>query len=207
MKRAWKTFLVAFAVAAASLTSATSASAAPIISVAPSTTDVAQGDSFTLEVNITDAVGVTGYQFSLGFDPSILSVTNFADGDFFAASGEGPFFLGSTIDNVAGTVTFIAALLLQPEFGVSGDGVLATLEFTALNAGTSSVTPYFDAANGDFLADINFLPIDDTGFGGARVNVAGDTSVPEPVSVLTLALGLGTALARRRRHAGPLTNR
>jgi|SRR5687767_2530537 len=206
MKRAWKTFLVASAVAAASLAPATSATAAAIISIAPSTANVEVGDIFTLEVTLTDAVAVAAYQFSLSFDPAILSVSNFADGDFLAGSSEGPFFLGSTVDNAAGTVTLIAALLLTPEFGVSGNGVLATVQFTALGLGTSAVTPYFDATAVDGLFDVNFQPID-TGLVPATVNVEGPTTVPEPTSLLTLALGLGTALVRRRRHTRLLNNR
>ena len=210
----WKSFLVAFAVAAASLASATSAAAAAIISIVPSSTGVSVGDTFTLEVRIDVPDNTAGYSFSVAFDPTILSVVSVEDeiGTFYEGANQGEFFQKSTdIDNVAGTVKEVSAILFQPNPGVSGSGILAFITFNALGAGVSAVTPYFDmtvvpALDGLFAPDL--FELIDTSFVPGQVTVRGTTPpVPEPASVLTLSLGLGTALARRRRQNRPTTIR
>ena len=210
MKRAWKTFLVACAVVAASLATAAGASAAPILSI--TSDNVSIGDTFTLQVRIADASALAAYSFSVLFDPSILSVVSVEDeaGTVFENHSEGPLFVESTaIDNVGGTVKNISAILLTPEFGFTGEGLLASVTFNALAAGTSAVTPYFDQTEQpplDLMYDATFLVIEPV-FAAGAVTVRGTTPpVPEPVSAAMLALGLGATLARRRRSISARSN-
>jgi hypothetical protein len=188
----------------ATLALAKSANAAPIVSI-EATTPKAVGDTFTLEVRIADAVALAGYGFSLAFDSNVLKVLSVEDeiGTLFVGSDEDPYFPHSTdVDNTAGTVKEIAALLAQPVLGVSGGGMLALVTFSALAPGTSFVTPYFDStALVDQMYDANFIAIQPSFLSG---EVVVKEAVPEPTSVLMLALGLGTILGRRRRLVRPL---
>ena len=143
-------------------------------------TTVSPGQTFTLDVSVSGAVDLYGYQFDVGFDPLILAANSVSEGPFLQGAGATVFFPGS-IDNVGGTISFNAASLTGLVPGATGTGTLATLSFTSLGAGSSSVGLF------------NVLAFDSFGEGielatsGGTVNVSG---VPEPGSALLLSLGL-----------------
>jgi len=182
-------FLVAFVIACVMvLLAPPSAMATPILTVDP--TPLASGQ-LHVEINVSGAVDVYGYQFSVEYDPSVLAVADpfnpATEGTFFSSvypdPGETFFFPG--LDDGLGHITFIANTLVGPLAGVTGSGSLASIDFTRLSDDPTTVVAFLDEANGD-------------GFVVSEV-----TSVPEPATMLLVATGSAFVMrrrARRRRH-------
>lgn len=154
-------------------------------------------DVFTINLNVVDAVDLTSWQFDLSYDPTILQAN--VAGVTVGALLPGDWFFSSPgiVDNLGGQILGVSA------FGsaVSGNGVLASIQFTALSPGPSPLT-----------ASNVFLNFSDSGFtvtnGSVCVNgspaCGGGSPVPEPSSGVLLLLSALTLLGARRwaaRHA------
>jgi len=171
--------------------------------VGPAT--VSPGDTFVVDVNVTGTADLYAFQLDLAFDPTVLEATGVSEGAFLPGGGT-TFFLPGSIDNTGGTVSFNSDTLLSAISGVSGDGTLLVFDFTALGSGTSPLT-----IENEILLDSGLNFISDTTEGGS-VTVQGQTggggggtNVPEPSSLLLLALGVaavGFFSAVRRRSSG-----
>jgi hypothetical protein len=170
--------------------------ASPIISVQPDPTTVGANSSFFLDIDIAGVTDLYSYQFDLFFDPAILTATDIVNGGFFADGDS--FFIPGTIDNLLGTISFTANVLVGPVIGVDGSGTLARVSFTSKSSGTSAVgvtsVVLFDSVDPDpFSADVQ----------DARVTVTADaTPVPEPTSVVLVGSALVTMWRKRRRLTG-----
>ncbi|MFQ5596285.1 MAG: cohesin domain-containing protein, partial [Anaerolineae bacterium] len=93
------------------------------------------GETAAVAVQVTEAVDVKSFEFTLGYDPAILQVESVELGDFLA----GAFELDPIIDSEMGTLRFGAADLGSGA-GKQGDGLLATVTFRAVGVGTSPLT-------------------------------------------------------------------
>ena len=162
----------------------------PIISLTPSLTTVFPGDTFTLDVEITGAVGVFGWQVDISFDPAIINIVSTTEGAFLTAGAATTFFINGTLDNGTGLVDNMANTRTGPVGGVSGAGVLASLTFQAVGLGVTAVT-----LSNVLLSDSAAQPLTLGSTSAASVNV-----VPEPGSWLLLLSGLpGVAVWGRSR--------
>jgi hypothetical protein len=169
--------------------------AIPLVSVGSATVTV--GDTFTIAVSITDAVDLESFQFDLSFGASILQVTatGVTESAFFT-QGDSTVFVPGIVDNTNGQIlgVFDALIFQSP---VNGSGVLANIEFQAIAPGISPLT----------LSNV-FLNLSDTGFDVANGEVcvtspAAPTcgpggTVPEPGTLVLLAMGLALLAWRRR---------
>jgi hypothetical protein len=170
------------------------------LTVVPSSTTVAVGDIFSLNIGIADVVpDLFAYQLDVAFDAVILRVDSVSDGAFLTSNGGISLFGGALVlvlDNSTGTITILDSLLgpTPPATGAIGSGVLATINFTALAAGFSGI-----GFSNVILEDSNrnLLTADIT---DGRVEVTSDTPVPEPGTCSLVALGLA-CLWRKRRAA------
>lgn len=159
--------------------------------IQPATTTVNTTQTFSLDVAVINVTDLYAFQFDLGFDPNVLSVTNVGEGPFLPSGGS-TFFIPGTIDNVGGTVSFNADTLEGPIPGVTGNGVLVTFDFTPVTAGTSTVSIF------------NVILLDSSGAGintntqDGTVTVSATSAIPEPSSLLLLFGGLGGLICRRR---------
>jgi general secretion pathway protein D len=165
-----------------------------MLSVEPPSTSVSAGDTFSLDVFITDVTDLYAYQFDVSFDPGVLSAQDLTEGSFLATGGA-TFFIPGSIDNVAGLISFTATTLLGPDPGVSGNGTLAVVEFSAIGTGTSPIdlsnVLLLDSTIIDITADVVAGAVDVQDNGG---------SIPEPATLWLLALGAGwLGLHRLRR--------
>lgn len=149
------------------------------------------GASFTVDVTITEAVNIYGWQVNVTFDPGVLSVASAAEGPFLKSVNETAWPTPS-IDNAKGYV--LASSSLMPPYtqypqGVSGDGILANITFTVKSGGSSAL--HFDAEKtklrsfvGGVVAWIESYATNDGEFVGT-----GGTGFPQiPLEVLAGAI-------------------
>jgi hypothetical protein len=162
---------------------------------------VGQGDIITLDVRIEDVADLFTYGFDIVFDSSVVQFVSLAEGAFLRSGltedGEALFIPGDT--TTPGLVSFIAGGIFNQAAGVSGSGILATLVFQAVaggSAGIEIVNPLlFDSASpaGALI---------DTTVANGTVAVTGNVpSIPEPSTLLVVAIGLAGLRAARRRAA------
>ena len=108
------------------------------IAVDPSTTATTIGSSFSVDLNVTDIINFTCWQFSLYYLKSILNCTAVTEGPFLK-SGGGTFFLkqiNNTYNSTYG-LALAACTLLKLNVSVNGSGVIATVVFKAVGLGNS----------------------------------------------------------------------
>jgi hypothetical protein len=116
-----------------------SASPGTTVYVYPSTKIVSVGQTFVVEIRISDVYDLYGWEFKLSWDPSLLDVTGVTEGEFLKRGGD-TFFYSKT-NNTAGYI-LVDCTLLGDISGVSGNGTLATAEFYAETEGTSILDLY-----------------------------------------------------------------
>lgn len=110
------------------------------VSISPTSQTVAPEQTFTVDVLVEPAVAIAGAQFNLSFDSELVTAISVTEGNLFNQGGCGTFFLPGTIDNVAGTITDVVCVIIEPGGTVSGPGTLATVTFSAgTTPGTSPV--------------------------------------------------------------------
>ena len=102
-----------------------------LIWVNPATKTVSEGDTFDITIEVDPAEPVKGVSCTLEFDPLIVTVDSVTVGSMFSFPGWG------AIDNTAGKVTYIYGIDLSGT--VDTAGILATVSFTAVNGGISSL--------------------------------------------------------------------
>ncbi len=153
------------------------------ISVNPSTPSVAVGQAVNLTVDVSGVTDLYGYQFDIGFDPSVLAATSVTEGPFLATAGP-TIFIPGTIDNVGGSISANGDILQSAVSGVNGGGTLLDISFMALATGISNVQIF------------NLLALDSFGEGltlsttGALVTVAGTSATPEPGTGALFGIGV-----------------
>jgi general secretion pathway protein D len=168
------------------LSSVLPAGALPAVSISPPSTIASIGSTVSLDVAISGVADLYAFQFDVTFDPSVLAATDVSEGPFLPGGGA-TFFIPGIIDNVGGSVAFTADTLLGPVPGVTGDGILATLTFTAVAAGTSPI-----ALENVILLDsvLGLIEV---------VTDGGQVTVPEAATLLLLGSGIvGATLTRLR---------
>ncbi len=157
----------------------------PILSIVPETQNISVGKTFTADIDVNNVADLYDYQFSLAFNPLALRAGSITEGSLFANTGNS-FFSPGMIDNNSGAISLTADTLFSFGPGVTGPGVLATAQFTALANGTSSI---------DFSPSSDLILQDSAGntfnvmAQPADVTVGGSV-VPEPPTIGLLLIGL-----------------
>lgn len=166
----------------------------PQVTLVATPTSPQVGSGVDLSVLISGVTDLYGYNFSLSFDASLLQVTGISEGSFLGSAGS-TYFDGGSIDNGAGTISYLFDTLIGAVPGASGSGTLVTIHLNAIGTGTSALT--FASADTMFV---------DSNLGAITVQMVDGSlqvaaAVPEPSSYLMLAAGLAGICAWRRRHA------
>lgn len=165
------------------------ASAVPLVSVEPSLSTASIGNFVDVSVNIMSPMDIFAYQFDVNFDPEILSAISAEEGRFLAVGGP-TFFIPGAVDNLSGTISFIANTLIGNAPGVSGDGVLAIVRFEVLAIGVTAID-----LSGILLLDPSLTEIAHKAVGGTV------SAVPEPSTLVLFATAMFVLLCVSGRRA------
>jgi len=168
------------------------------IGLAPSPVAATVGGVFSLDLVAVHgaARSVGSWDLDVTFDSSLMSLDSVSFGVLLGGPADS---LQDALPNGAGSWNVAEISLLSPDeldaLLQPTSFVLATLNFSAVAEGTSSVV----LANG--VAGDGFGRPFDLELGAARVEITGDAAVPEPGAALLFACGaLLVARARRRAH-------
>ncbi|RKU31575.1 hypothetical protein C6499_04205 [Candidatus Poribacteria bacterium] len=101
-------------------------------------TPIEVGDTFTVHLDAANVTNFAGWSADLIFDPAVLKVNNVRAGNFLKQGGGRTYFPKPTIDNTAGRVSGLNTARTS-EGGVSGEGRLLSVTFTAKAMGESIV--------------------------------------------------------------------
>ena len=110
------------------------AGTAGVIYLEPANLTLTPSQDFTVELKATSITNLKGYSVTLSYDPTLISLQEVTEGPFFSSKGETFFY--SKEDN---NTILIDCALLGKTLSVSGEGTLATLSFTSLKAGSTSI--------------------------------------------------------------------
>jgi hypothetical protein len=93
--------------------------------------------SVAVAVVLDDADDLGAFQFDIGFDPTVLTVTGVAPGSFVASNGRS--FIILPLRAATDSITF-GAFSYGSQPGMSGAGALAVLTLKPIGAGTTALT-------------------------------------------------------------------
>jgi hypothetical protein len=111
-----------------------SAEKAGVLYLEPANLTLTPSQDFTVELKVTSITNLKGYSVTLSYDPTLISLQEVTEGPFFSTKGKTFFY--SKEDK--GTI-LIDCALLGKTLSTSGEGTLATLSFTSLKAGSTSI--------------------------------------------------------------------
>jgi hypothetical protein len=104
-----------------------------IVAVDPTESNVKVGQTFDINVNITDVSGLLGFDFMLSYDTAILKLIDIKEGPFMKSVGS-TFMINLTTQGLV----WLAVALYSTQGSITsanGSGVLATATFKAIAAG------------------------------------------------------------------------
>ena len=112
-----------------------------VVSVSAPTQAVNAGARFTINITVQPNMAIAGVQFNLSFDPSLVSADSVTEGNLFNQNGARTYFTPGNINNTAGTVTWVADVVIGSGNYISNPGTFAVITMTAhADFGTSPLT-------------------------------------------------------------------
>ena len=116
---------------------------------------IGNGELFTINIDIDPVVPIAGVQFSISFDPDLVTAQSVAEGNLLKQNGANTIFYPGAIDNNTGKISDIFGVIMSPGNTVSTSGTIATIQMTARsNGGTCTIT-----LSDVEVGDINGQPI------------------------------------------------
>jgi hypothetical protein len=111
----------------------------------------AVGDSFAVNVSVADVSNLYGYTFELFYDSTVMNGTQVIEGPFLKSEGQTFFYVTNFTDhyNSSEGVVLVSCTLMVNISGVSGSGVLTTIEFKSLTTASSTPLHLADVELGD----------------------------------------------------------
>jgi hypothetical protein len=162
-------------IASVSIPNSVLAAGSAVVSVSAPAQVVNSGTQFTVNITVQPNNAIAGVQFSLSFNPALVTVNSINEGNLLNQSGASTYFIPGTINNIAGTLTGVACAITTPGQTVANSGTLAAIIFTA---GTTKGTGTFTLTN-VVVGDINGHSV--------SVNVVnGQVSIDHPPALTTI---------------------
>ncbi len=96
------------------------------------------GNSFTVDVMVSDVEYFFAWQVNMSFNPAVLEIIDIIEGDFLKDQPEGTSGIVSRVENEQGWALFGCATI-GPYIGKNGSGTLATVEFEVVAEGESLI--------------------------------------------------------------------
>ena len=138
----------------------------PLMYVTPAINSHNPGESFTVDINIQDAVDLFAYEVKLGYNPGILAVADIDEGPFIRDQTTSP--LGTLWSTIYGADYVYAVCVTMGKYpGVSGSGNLFNVTFNVIDPGACDLDLYdsimldsngalitHDVADGDFSTPV-----------------------------------------------------
>ncbi len=162
------------------------AMAAPILTVSPAAATVGLGTTIWVDVNIADVADLSSFDVILTFDPLVVNAAQTKLGNFLASP---TFFFSDILDNSLGQVSGVGVELGAVP-GVTGSGTLFSVQFAAMNFGTSPLG--YELAQ-LLNSELEFMKVE-TSPGSLQV-------VPEPATLTLVGFGVFGAVVRARRRS------
>jgi hypothetical protein len=116
-----------------------------LLTINPLNQNVPPGSTVSVTLDISDVTDMYGWQFSIGYDHSIVSLNNVSSGPFLGTGGSTFYIPPDT--GTAGLILDGGELLQGNIPGVSGSGTLLYLDFNAIASGISPVTIFLNASD------------------------------------------------------------
>jgi hypothetical protein len=116
-------------------------------------THLQTGQTVIVNVTVSDVPSIIACDVNLAFDPSVLKVTtgdphgyslsgtryDIYEGSFFRSSTSSTMFLINGVNNKKGSISAIYDAIMEAGKSSSGSGVVASINFTCVNATTNTV--------------------------------------------------------------------
>jgi len=154
------------------------------VAVDPPISTVNVGDTFSVNVNVTNVANFTSWQLDLYYLNAILNCTAAVEGPFLQTGG-GTFFNKTITNNSTYGHLLAYATLLGYPVHADGSGVILTVTFKAVGGGSTNLALANTKLGDEKLPP---QPIDHTDYGGT-VNVVGaahDVAVTDVTSYKTV---------------------
>jgi len=108
------------------------------ISVSPAAQTVNVGDTVIVEIKVSNANDLYGFQFNIEYDPDVLEYKSIEQGTFLSRNGADQTYpINPQVS--PGLLENIVLSRLGPVGGLNGDGTLEKITFIAVGAGTSDI--------------------------------------------------------------------
>jgi len=129
----------------------------PQVSVYPATLVAVLGNTFTVNITVSNVTNLYGWEFWMSFNPTILTTVNVTEGPFLKLAGN-TFWATPSINNTAGTMAAGEMLWPIPSQGATGSGTIATVTFYAQSEGATSLNLTYTEL--DTVIGNDVIPID-----------------------------------------------
>jgi len=144
------------------------------VSMNPSSVTASPGDSFTVDINITDAVDLYSWSVKVGWKRSLLEATIVTEGPFLKDQPDGAIFVKKIYNNYID----VSCTTLGNWPGVTGSGTLMSVTFNVTDTGGTVLDIYYSV-----LLDYNLVPMNHTvedGYFYTTLPFASFTWTPHP---------------------------
>ncbi|HIE31983.1 MAG TPA: hypothetical protein EYP67_06345 [Methanosarcinales archaeon] len=153
---------------------------AVVMRVEPEHIEVSQGDVFTVDITVDPAGSeIMGAQYILYFDDTLLNVTEQTKRTFLSCDGASTNVYTNKINNTLGKIEY-SETRTAVDYGVTDQGVLATVTVKAVEPGTCSLDLRDVRLSDPGAHYITDLLVDD---GMCDIDVIGSAPAPTPETV------------------------